>query len=251
MRVIPPTLLLLALGCGESPPLTPAAASKGAEPAPVQPAEKGTDAAPALVASFEADGVGPLPDGRTVAGFPTVAVQGYGLRLELTPPFQATRMQGLYGKEGAEVLVVSWWDVTHPDAGKHGRVGLYNVGLIPGSPQSEDRTLQPVAELERGKRVVRMIRLGTDGSMLRFPDGHNALGGMGRLSVGPAEERWTVQVDDLPPVEFAEAGVMLHSWDPASGSPIHFDTRISQPYGDWPTVGSAPAPTPPGSEAAP
>jgi len=253
MRTLNSSLFLLVVACGgpSAPEPGPAEVQQGGSDPAASGAVKAPTPdvpdAPKVEAAFEAEGVGPLPTGRSVDGFPRVAVQGFGLRLEVNPPFQATRMKGLYGEDDADILVVSWWDVTHPEAGQHGRVGLYNVGLVPGEAQPDAGDFLPVASVERD-RVIRTLRLGTSGSYLRLPDGHNALGGFGTLSKGPAEQKWTVQVGDDPPVDFADPGVMLHSWDPSDGGPIHFDTQISKPFGAWPAPPVAPAPGAPEPE---
>jgi len=231
-------LTVLVSACGTSS--KPGADGEAEAPA-VQPVEK---PAPEVEVPEEppAPEVGPLPAGKPMPGFPKVAMVGYGMRLEVNPPFQAARMSGLYGSEDGDVLVVSWWDTSHPDAGKHGRVALYNVGMVPGDPQPEGTAFRPVEETVRDKQV-RKVQLGQTGSTLQFPDNHNALGGMGTLTQGPDSKGWAVQVGDAEPVPFPEEqGVMLHSWDPANGGPIHFDKRPQQPWGPWPQLEKKEAP---------
>jgi hypothetical protein len=169
-----------------------------------------------------------------MADFPKVAILGFGVRLELNPPFQAARMNGMYDSESEEVLIVSWWDVGHEAAGRHGRVGLYNVGILPEAKPADATELRAFTE-EGLKGTEHRLQVGATGSIIRLPDNHSALGGMGTISVGPADAEWRVQVGDAPPVEFPRDH-FLHSWDPADGGPIYFDKMPRQPYGAWPEI---------------
>lgn len=183
-----------------------------------------------------------LPPGAPTPGYPTVALVGYGVRLELHPPFQAARMAGMFGSDSADVLVVSWWDVGHEDAGRHGRVGLYNIGIAPAPLPEGSPEVRRVMETDEGE-VSYLLQVGETGTKVHLPAGIHALGGMGTLTVGPADPTWGVQVGDAPPVPIPEQE-LLHSWDPATGSAIEFDRMPKQPYGPWPVRTPSPAAPP-------
>jgi hypothetical protein len=186
---------------------------------------------------------GAMPNGVAMPDYPKVAIVGFGLRFELNPPFQATRMKGMYRSENDQVLVVSWWDTAHETAGKHGRAGLYNVGIVPADKPDGEPVLRSFTEAGKNGDEHRR-QVGETGTVVRFPETYSSLGGMGTVSVGPATKEWKVQVGDAEPVPFPE-GEFLHSWDPKDGGPIHFDRRPQQPYGPWPTPPVRTAPKPP------
>ena len=246
MRIIWSLLVGIVAGCGSTSSEPSGPAAPPSADASEAAAEPGKPAAPAPKSKAKAKAeppiqTGPLPDGKTVADFPKVAIVGFGLRFELHPPFQAARMNGMYQSESEEVLIVSWWDVGHEAAGRHGRLGLYNVGIIPAAKPADATALRAFTE-EGAKGIEHRLQVGETGSIVRLPDNHSALGGMGAISVGPADETWRVQVGDAPPVEFPKDH-FLHSWDPADGGPIYFDKMPRQPYGAWPVHAPAtPAP---------
>lgn len=221
----------LSLACsGESSP-EPTPDPVATKPADAQAAEPAPEPEPA-----------PLPEGAATPGYPTVAIVGFGVRFQLNPPFQAAVMPGQIEAGNDHTMYVSWWDVGAENAGRHGRVGLYNVGVLPKPvPDGENAIQHDVFEHRGGKN--HRLRLGDSGTELRLPKGINALGGMGSVSPGPALSEWKVQVGDAEPVAWPEK-TLLHSWDPASGSPIHFDAIPKQPYGPWPTPAASPVATP-------
>ena len=208
------------------------AADAAADASPAASDAKGPDARAKAEAEAPPIQTGPLPPGKPMADFPKVAIVGFGIRFELHPPFQAARMNGMYDSESEEVLIVSWWDVGHEAAGRHGRVGLYNVGLIPAPKPADVTELRAFTEDGR-KGTEHRLQVGETGTVIRLPDNHSALGGMGVISVGPADAEWRVQVGDAPPVAFPRDH-FLHSWDPADGGPLYFDKMPRQPYGAWP-----------------
>ncbi len=221
---------LLFLACPADPP----AEAPSAEVTPAAPAEpvvasveivepRDPDAAPTPPAPDPT----PLPDGVPWTGEP-VALVGYGIRLTLNPPFQAAWMGTV---EGEGTMVASWWDVTADQAGHSGAAGLYNIGIhiapLPeGTPAIRQTTI-----VKRG-RTYYALQVGETGTMVELPEGHNALGGMGTLSPGPAREEWRVQVGDAEPMVWPDRD-MLHSWDPADGGPAKFLQRPSKPWGPW------------------
>ena len=182
---------------------------------------------------------GSLPPGKPMVDFPTVAIVGHGIRFELNPPFQAARMPGLYASENPDVLVISWWDVGHEAAGRNGRAGLYNVGVIPAEMPRGSPSLLALSE-QGEKGIQHRLQVGETGTAVRLPGNHSGLGGMGTLSVGPADPRWRVQVGTAEPVELPDKE-FLHSWDPASGHAIHLDRTPQKPFGDWPALEAPPS----------
>lgn len=185
---------------------------------------------------------GPLPPGKAVADFPTVAIVGHGIRFEVNPPFQAARMPGLFDSDSPDLLIVSWWDVGHEAAGRNGRAGLYNVGVVPGDLLPGTPAIRALSE--QGKNgEEHLLQVGETGTSIRLPASHSALGGMGTVSIGPAEPEWKVQVGDAEPVAFPDKH-FLHSSDPGSGEAILFDPTPRKPFGAWP------APDPPAPEPA-
>jgi len=218
-----------------APPEAPEAepSAKAASPA------KTSKAAPKQAASPEAQKPPePLPPGASQAGFPTVALVGFGLRFELNPPFQAARMANMLEEGNEHVLFVSWWDVNAEGAGQHGRAGLYNVGIVPHALPEGATEYTPV-DVERNGKTTIALRLGDTGTELRLPAGISALGGMGVAKVGPNTDSWHIQVGDAEPIEWPDKQ-MLHSWDPADGGPVYFDKMPRKPFGPW----QAPVPTP-------
>ncbi len=176
--------------------------------------------------------LGPLPASTPVPGAPQVALLGYGLRIELQPPFQVARMGKMLG-EDPDMAVWAWWDVNDPMAGKHGRLALYNNGVVPGQTVQPDA---PIALTEQGEgtKLRHVLQQGADGTLVRFPQGYNALGGMGVVKPGPADRVWKFQVDDGPLIEWPD-GTMAHSADPASGASVSFLTQPEKPWGPWKT----------------
>ncbi len=245
MRIILSLLVGMTVGCGttsEPAPsvATPSASADQTDAASEKPAgsagASSPDPAPEKAKSETAAKArvetGPLPPGEPMVDFPKVSIVGFGLRFELNPPFQAARMSGMYQSESEEVLIVSWWDVGHEAAGQHGRLGLYNVGIIPAPKPADAAALRAFTE-EGRKGTEHRLQVGETGSIVRLPDNYSALGGMGVISMGPADAEWRVEVGDAPSVAFPRDH-FLHSWDPADGGPIHFDKMPRQPYGAWP-----------------
>lgn len=215
--------------CGGTEPAVPPTSPPDAEAAPE---EAGTEAAGPEAAAPEeaAPAPVPLPDGKVVEGVPPVYLVGHGLRIELRPPFQLARMGAAMG-EHADLVVWSWWDVNAEAAGQHGRVGLYNISIVPS-----DQTVAPgppVADTEtRRDRTLHLLRFGKGGPFLRFPEGHNALGGMGVAERGPTDPVWRFQVGDGPLLEWADQA-MVHSGDPAKGESVRFLMKPEKPWGPW------------------
>ncbi len=235
MRTLPSLLFsLVALsGCGDTgpapAPTAPAPAAAPAEQSPKTPSTKPSSANTATDAAAPT----PLPPGVAAPGAPPIALVGHGLRIALHPPFQLARMGAAMG-EHEDLVVWSWWDVADPMAGKHGRAGLYNVTIVPGSAPPTGAPLAPAVEGE-GKKRKHLLRQGTAGPFLRLPTGHDALGGMGAVTAGPADPVWKLQVGDGPLLDWTDP-LMVHSGDPAKGEAVRFLARPEQPWGPWPTA---------------
>lgn len=245
------SLCLLFVACGgasepTSAPVEPSAEAPTVSKEPAAPAgraskQKAKAEAPALP-------TGPLPAGKSVADFPTVAIVGHGIRFEVNPPFQAARMPGLFDSDSPDLLIISWWDVGHEAAGRNGRAGLYNIGVVPGELLPGTPTIRALSEQGRNGQE-HILQVGETGTAIRLPASHSALGGMGSVSVGPAEPEWKVQVGDAEPVAFPDKH-FLHSWDPSTGEAIFFDPTPRKPFGAWPAPEPA-APKPTAPEPAP
>lgn len=233
--------LVLASGCGE----------EAASPLPQAPAEAAAEAAAPAAAEAPGKGKGaqlartpePLPEAVAVEGYPAVAILGYGLRMELHPPFQAAvirppQEEGEPPPEDPGRLIVSWWDVTARGAGQSGVVGLHNTVIIPGRPQPGAPFTESVEG--EGRKLRHRLTQGEGGTVVELPRGASTLGGAMTLSAGPADPSWTVQVGEAEPQPWVE-GQLLHSGDPAEAA-IYFDGRPQKPWGPWPEV--------PGPEAA-
>jgi len=218
--------LLLTLGCPASPQASPEPARPTATPAPPP------SPPPPQASEAPSDGpvrAGPLPAGRVPDTAVSVAIVGYGIRLDLRPPFQAVRMGGMLEGLGPDGLVVSWWDTTAKGAGKSGDIGLYNAIVFPVAETPAGASVQVITE---GDPAETRLRLGDAGTEVRLPAGATALGGMGTLQAGPTHTEWRLVVAGetvvFPP------GPMLHSADPAEGTPIAFLDPPTRPWGAWP-----------------
>jgi len=217
MRPFALLIALLSTGCWSSPPAaTPAPEPSAPSPTPEPVAEPPAEA-PAL------------PEGRLPERWEPVALIGYGIRLELRPPFQAVRLGNILEGAGADGLVVSWWDTSADGAGKSGDAGLHNLIVVPRSATRADAQISMHLE---GDPPVTVLRMGEGGTELHLPAGYGALGGAGALSAGPTDPEWRLLVrGEIVPLT---PGPMLHSTDPATGSPIAFQDRPSRPWGAWP-----------------
>lgn len=212
----------LALACSTAP--TPS------EPDNAPPAEAETETEP-TAPPREPE---PLPPGVPSTG-PAVSLVGFGFRLTLNPPFQAAML----GKD--DTMIVSWWDVNADGAGQHGRIGLYNITLVPGAAEGSvsEGGFEPV-EVERRGAPHTVLRRGAEGPEARLPEHINGLGGMGTLTVGPEQRAWSIEVEGQPSTPWPEGNRMLHSWDPTDGGPFRFQQMPVQPWGPW----KAPPPPP-------
>ena len=216
MRLFP-LLLAACTGGPASPPSAPAPSPDAVAPA--------LPTAPPVEAPAEAR---PLPEGRRPATAAEVAIVGFGARIALNPPFQATRMGGLFPDAGPETLVISWWDTTAPRAGQVGDAGLYNLIVVPREGTPADAA---VTATVAGEPAAHVLRLGDAGTEIRLPAGFSSLGGAATFGPGPSEAEWRVEVGGATvPLE---RGPMLHSADPASGSPIKFAAMPERPWGAW------------------
>lgn len=217
-------LIALFVGACATPPVTPAEAPAPAVEAPQAKAPSPPENAPAP---------GPLPPGQPLADGSPVYLVGYGIRLRLHPPFQGARMPGLLEENNPDVLFVSWWDVNAENAGKDGRSGLFNVGIVPHATPTAAETFTEV-EIERDGRPTTTLRLGDSGTELRLPAGYAALGGFGSVTPGPSTPSWSLQVGDDPPIPWPDK-TMFHANDPATGSPVSFERVPRKPWGPWKT----------------
>ncbi|MFT7521829.1 MAG: hypothetical protein ACI9MC_003981 [Kiritimatiellia bacterium] len=163
---------------------------------------------------------------------PSATVEGFGLKMELYPPFQAARIGEWMRRDHVETLMWSWWDVTAPASGRSGTVGLYNLVIVPGKPQRPGAELQTFQVEEQGEMVT-AFRYGDDGTELRLAPGLTSLEGVGTLNMGSNDTVWTWKSDGKavpwPDREF------VHSADPTSGSLLEMDGRPHQPFGPWPS----------------
>jgi hypothetical protein len=234
-------LLLLSslVGCGAPPteaPVAPAAEdAPEARPAP----EDGRDEAAAAKAKSKEPRQkpprpepAPLPAAVPVEGYPVVAVVGFGVRLELNPPFQGAIWPE---KTMGNRLILSWWDVTAPEAGRSGRGGLHNTSVMPGDMEPDATPTRSTTG--EGDSLFHVIEVG--GTVVRFPAGATELGGAVTVKTGPAIEAWKVQVGDGELQEWPDKS-MLHSTDPATGAPIAFKMRPAKPFGPWRAAPAAP-----------
>ncbi|TVQ91046.1 MAG: hypothetical protein EA397_11160 [Deltaproteobacteria bacterium] len=168
----------------------------------------------------------PLPQGRPHPDSVAIQIVGHGLRVTVTPPFQAARMPHLDPEGPEEALVISWWDTTAPNAGLNGDAGLFNVRVVPG-PSTEDDTIRTVFD-----SGVTKLRRGETGTEIQLPEDFTSLGGLGQVEPGPTDPDWWVEHDGER-VPFP-SGQLLHSEDPRAGAPFSFKTVPARPWGAWP-----------------
>ena len=199
-----------------------AACSDELEPTAAPPPEPVPEA-PAKPAKPEPPPRAPLPPAVPVAGYETVAVVGFGVRLELNPPFQAAIMP--MRRDDGQRLVVSWWDVNAEGAATRGRAGLHNTIILPGDIVPGAK---PTPAIDEDDNPI--LRVG--GTVVRLPTGASSLGGAMTVLPGPPDEVWRVTVGAAAPVDWPER-TMLHSEDPATGSSMAFKKRPEKPFGPW------------------
>ena len=239
------TLPLLLLGC-TGQPSPPTARPEATPPAAEKPATAASDDAKPKEAKKEKKEptirpATPPPPGPG----PHAILQGYGIEVELYPPFQAARIGKWMNREHEDTLMWSWWDTSAPGAGQNGYVGLYNLVIVPGKAQPPGTALQTITAEEQGKPVT-AYRFGDDGTEVRLAPGVSSLEGIGVLRQGPDQAKWTwkagEQSKDWPDRQF------VHSADPAKGEPLDMDGNPHRPWGPWPTaepVNTPSAPTDP------
>jgi hypothetical protein len=208
--------LVVLAACGRSAPIedpTPTSIQRASEPS-----EEALPVAPAPSA---------MPEGKAPENTEPVAIIGYGVRLELRPPFQATRMPGLVEGGGNDVLVWSWWDTTAPGAGTSGDPGLYNMIIKPVAEASAATTIE-VAELDD----LTVLRAGPTGTEVRLPKGFTSIGGAGEVKADATDAQWRIEArGEVHPFP---VGPMLHSADPEAGLPFSLESFPQRPWGAWP-----------------
>lgn len=231
MGMITTALFFVVLGCsGTEAPTDP---EPEAAEAPAPPAKAPSKAIVQRPTGEPAAEPKPLPAAVPMEGYPTVAIVGYGLRLEVNPPFQAALMER--GDEATGRLVVSWWDVNTPGAGVHGRAGLHNTSILPGEVVAGAKPSEPT----KGEKDRYEITVG--GTTIQLPEAASTLGGALAIGKGPADPMWRVQVGDGELQEWPDRA-FLHSQDPAEGSAVLFQSRPVRPYGPWVPPPAAGAP---------
>lgn len=219
-----PALLLLLAACTANPPAPPA------EPESAPSSETDSRAPRADAAPKEAaSSAQPLPAGRLPPNAEPVSLAGYGVRIQLRPPFQAARLGSTVQGGGPDSVVWSWWDTTAPKAGQHGDAGLHNIEIVPRPPPKGGATLRTY---QRGDPPITVIQLGQEGTEIRLPEGFNHLGGAGAVEAGPARLSWTIDSGDAS--EPIPDGPLLHSTDPAEGAAFAFLRTPKRPWGAWP-----------------
>lgn len=228
MRTLTLTLLLAACGT-PSPPSAPPAAP---EPAASEDASE----TPAVSEAPAVPERRPLPAAPANPQAVPVALVGYGMRLQLHPPFQAARLDLVEGDNG-DGIVLAWWDVTAPGAGQNGVAGLHNTSILPKVATTAG-TAPTEAEVEHGKGRATAFRFGQDGTEVRLPPYATTLGGVGELSAGPTDPGWFLEYGEerVP----WPADTMVHSADPESGAPVSFLKMPQKPWGPWPETAPAP-----------
>lgn len=230
----PSTAALLAMAWLTAGCPSPSAAPTGGAPTTDAP---DTDVKPAQP---KAEKKKPEPMVPPAAPVPvqSVAIVGYGLKIDVHPPFQAAYM-GVYVEDGnSEGLIVSWWDVTHPAAGRTGHAGLYNLGVAVHDNPPDAPIVQTTLSWPDG-RTGTAYRRGETGSFVLLPPELLEMGGVGQVSVGPEDQAWSIEVDGERTPFNKET--MLHSHDPATGSLFSIERDPRKPWGPWP---EAPPPKP-------
>ncbi|MFK7931704.1 MAG: hypothetical protein AB8H79_26230 [Myxococcota bacterium] len=172
-----------------------------------------------------------------------VAVAGYGLKIEINPPFQGAYMGTYVHEENTEGLILSWWDVTEMSAGAHGHAGLNNIGVAVHPTDADAPIIKTKLPWPNGRLGV-AYRRGETGSYVLLPEQMMELGGIGAVSAGPLDPSWAIEVDGKR-TPFGPKQ-MLHSADPAKGPPFKLMEGFERPWGPWPGRVKPPeAPTPP------
>lgn len=106
---------------------------------------------------------------------PSVALEGYGITLALNPPFVVNRLS--QGREGQLIHA-------HEDGER-----FRNLMVIPGAA-TED------AELRRTMvGPLHMFQVGEEGTRVILPPEVTSLDGIAVLTLGPADESWTIVSD--------------------------------------------------------
>ena len=129
---------------------------------------------------------------------PTVAIEGYGARLVLHPPFTVNRLPAV-GPQGRPDTLIH----AHPDGGR-----IRNLTIVPSVPSGEPSIARRMTDppgfevVPGGTRVL----LGADMSDLR---------GVADLDVGPTDPAWTI-VSDHERIPWP-AGTLLRSTESAPG----------------------------------
>lgn len=220
-----PTVLFLLAACTASPPAPPAEPATVQAPAASDSEVRQADAPPVE----EPHPAQPLPAGRLPPNAEPVSLAGYGVRIQLRPPFQAARLGSTVQGGGPDSVVWSWWDTTAPQAGQHGDAGLHNLEIVPRPPPDGGATFRTY---QRGDPPITVIQLGQEGTEIRLPEGFNHLGGAGAVEPGPDRLSWTI--DSGTTSEPIPDGPLLHSTDPSEGAAFAFLRTPKRPWGAWP-----------------
>jgi hypothetical protein len=219
------SLLLIALwACGgavEAPPI-PSSTPVAAAPAKVEPEAPSNPKEKPLPATAD-------------EGLKATTIAGYGISVEIRPPFQAMRARLA---EVDDQIILTWWDVSVAGAGGHVARGIYSVALVPGQDVAPEEDFTRVVTEDAHKPVV--FRLGEQGTEVRLEAPLGDLSDIGAtLGRGPATPSWSI--DGSAPETWA-SHLLLQSADPASGQTYELVQTPSRPWGPWPASADPPQP---------
>ena len=159
----------------------------------------------------------------------TTTLEGYGVALDLRPPFQAMRARFA---DADDHLVLTWWDVSTAGAGGHVARGLYSVALVPGAPSAKDDTLARIDRDDEHMPVA--FRLGSTGTEVRLGAPLQTLEQIG-ATLRRSDHRGGWRIDGQPE-EAWPRHQLLQSADPASGATYEVVDRPTRPWGPWPAT---------------
>ena len=156
-----------------------------------------------------------------------MSIVGYGVELELRPPFQAMHARLA---ESTGHLIVTWWDVAFVGAGGHPVRGMYSIVLVPGESLDPSGTIEKIPSEDPRRQTV--YRVGTNGTEVRLETPLQTLEQIGgALKRGPDVASWTLHDGEI--VDFPGAE-LLQSADPATGHPYELTGKPTRPWGPWP-----------------
>ena len=226
-------LLWVFVGCGHEaePPPVPNSHATSSQKSPAKSKSKAhPEPSPAPAPRW----VPPPP----AEGLQPVVLVGHGLRIRLYPPFQVARVRDVMGSAApADTsdgdLIVSWWDVSAPEASRGiGVRGLFNSRVFARPVPDGDRTVQRRREAPiKGPEVVR-YQLGSSGSWIDLSPKLDDAGGMLTVEPGPAEPRWVVEAGENSTT--LQQRKFMQSADPSKGPGFELTATPSRPWGHWP-----------------